>query len=281
MTNEMTVSRVDGSERRWRLLPLATAGPAENMAIDEAIMTTHARGLVPPTLRFYAWDPPTLSLGYSQSFAREVDREACAANGVAWVRRATGGRAVLHHRELTYSVVVAEEQLPGGILATYLTLSRGLVRGLARAGVNADLTAPGKADHAASAACFDAPSAYELTVAGRKLVGSAQVRHDGVLLQHGSLLTDFDADLLASVLRVSDAASRPRLARVLASRAISLREILGAEPDLASLADQIGLGLAEEMGITLVPGGLTAEEETLAAGFARTKYGAAGWNEMR
>jgi hypothetical protein len=80
---------------------------------------------------------------------------------------------------------------------------------------------------------------------------------------------------------VSDAASRPRLAWVLASRAISLREILGAEPGLASLADQIGLGLAEEMGITLVPGGLTAEEETLAAGFARTKYGAAGWNEMR
>lgn len=264
---------------QWRLLPLAIAGPAANMACDEAIMTAHRDGLVPPTLRFYAWDPPTLSLGYGQSFAREVDAQACATNGVACVRRPTGGRAVLHHRELTYSVVIAEALFPGGILPTYLRLSGGLVRGLARHGVTADLTAPGLTEHAATAACFDAPSAYELTVNGRKLVGSAQVRHDGVLLQHGSILTDFDADLLAAVLRVGDPASRPRLARILATKAISLREILGSEPDWAALAIDIAAGMAEALDIELVSGELTPAETAVAAELAETKYGTAAWTE--
>ncbi|MGE5559798.1 MAG: biotin/lipoate A/B protein ligase family protein [Chloroflexota bacterium] len=265
----------------WRLLPLETMGPAENMAVDEAIMIAHRAGRVPPTLRFYAWNPPTLSLGYSQSFAREVDRDACERHGVAWVRRPTGGRAVLHHRELTYSVVVSEALLPGGILPTYLKISSGLLRGLRACGVDAALTAPGLKEHDLTAACFDAPSAYELTVDGRKLVGSAQVRRDGVILQHGSILTDFDADLLASVLRVRDEESRPRLARVLESRAISLRHVLGHEPEWGALADAIAAGVAAEMDLELVPGALTAEEGELARELARDKYGTAAWNEMR
>lgn len=267
--------------QKWRLLKLETMGPADNMAVDEAIMTAHRDGQVPPTLRFYAWNPPTLSLGYSQSFAREVDRDACQRHGVAWVRRATGGRAVLHHRELTYSVVVSESLLPGGILPTYLKISTGLLRGLKECGVEAALTAPGLKEHELSAACFDAPSAYELTVDGKKLVGSAQVRHDGVILQHGSILTDFDADLLAGVLKVRDEESRPRLARVLESRAISLRHVLGREPEWGPLAEAVAAGLATEMDLDLEPGELTAAERGLAARLAEEKYGSASWNEMR
>lgn len=265
----------------WRLLSLETRGPAENMAIDEAILTAHRLGQAPPTLRFYAWDRPTLSLGYAQSFAREVDREACQRLGVAWVRRPTGGRAVLHHRELTYSVVVAEALLPGGILSTYLKISSGLLRGLKSLGVAGALTAPGLKERAASAACFDAPSAYELTVNGRKLVGSAQFRQAGVILQHGSILTNFDADLLASVLRVRDPSARPRLARTLSERAISLHQVLGREPELGKLAEAIAAGLAAELELTLVPGELTAEERELAGQLAREKYASPAWNEMR
>ena len=175
---------------RWRLIvdtDMRTG--AENMALDEAIMEAVAAGDSPPTLRFYQWAPPCLSLGKRQPLDG-VDLAACRADGVDVVRRATGGWAILHTDELTYSVVLRPDdpRVSGAILDTYRTLSQGLIAGLRFLGADAEMNPviPGGAQNT-SAACFEVPSAYEITLGGRKLIGSAQTRPAGKVLQHGSL----------------------------------------------------------------------------------------------
>ena len=153
------------------------------MALDEALLQHYVNSLVKgehpaPTLRFYGWQPPCLSLGYAQRAEREVDFEGCTRLGVDWVRRPTGGRAILHDwSELTYSLTAMEHEpyLKGGVLESFRKISGALVEGLHRLGVEAE-TAGKEARGASTAACFDAPSAYEITFGGRKLIGSAQAR---------------------------------------------------------------------------------------------------------
>ena len=200
----------------WRIINSPAADGATNMAIDESILETVRQGQSPPTLRLYTWKPACLSIGRFQRAARSVDRDALASLGYDFVRRPTGGRAVLHDDELTYAVIANATELAGagsgaaavlGVLDTYLALSRGLAAGLARMGIPVEL-APRDAGRAhrgcgregeslggtesggrvgGSAACFDSPSAYELLAAGRKIVGSAQVRRGSTFLQHGSI----------------------------------------------------------------------------------------------
>jgi len=186
---------------------------AENMAIDEALMLVHAEGKSAPALRFYRWDPPAVSLGYFQDPRTEVDREACRQAGVDIVRRPTGGRAVLHEHETTYSVVVSSDLLPGSVVETYRRLAAGLVAGLRSLGYEAELAperaTPGGAD-SPDGACFEVPSSYEIVVGGRKVVGSAQVRRRGVILQHGSILKRLQPERLARVLGLGEEAG-PRI----------------------------------------------------------------------
>lgn len=172
----------------WRLLDTPPAPGAWNMAVDAALMESVRAG-APPCLRFYRWDPPCLSLGRNQPAAGRYDLDALRAAGVETVRRPTGGRAVLHDRELTYSVVAPEGAL-GGPRASYAAINRALVAGLRRLGVPAELQprAGRRAAALSLAPCFRDPAEGEVVVAGRKLVGSAQWREAGVVLQHGSLL---------------------------------------------------------------------------------------------
>src|SRR5881394_1227903 len=169
----------------WRLLVDAPLVGAWNMAVDEVLLDGVAAGTTPPTIRFYGWNPPCLSLGYFQPFD-VVDVDGCRALGVDVVRRATGGRAILHDRELTYSVALPASVLghDGGILPSYYRLSLALQTGLRRLGIDVSLApeseAPNRALH--GPACFDRPSAHEILLHGRKLVGSAQVRRAGALL---------------------------------------------------------------------------------------------------
>ncbi|RLC86950.1 MAG: hypothetical protein DRI79_09275, partial [Chloroflexi bacterium] len=179
------------------------------MAVDEAILRAVAAGLVPPTLRLYAWEPPCLSLGRAQPLA-DVDREAVQAAGFNLVRRPTGGRAILHVDELTYSVVApqGEPRVTGGIVESYRRLSAGLVHGLERlgmAGLVADRRAPpSPTGRGGTGVCFEVPSDYEITAGGRKLVGSAQMRAQSVVLQHGAVPLHGDIARICSLL-----ASRP------------------------------------------------------------------------
>ncbi|HEX7976804.1 MAG TPA: hypothetical protein VF498_20525, partial [Anaerolineales bacterium] len=157
------------------------------MAVDEAILEAVGRGETLPTLRLYAWEPPCLSLGYSQP-AADVDRAALATHGWELVRRPTGGRAILHTDELTYSVIGPENGrgLAGSVLESYHTLSDALLEALHRLDIPAlALPTPLGGSRAQNGAaepngkgpvCFEAPSNYEITVNGKKLVGSAQAR---------------------------------------------------------------------------------------------------------
>lgn len=270
-------------EFQWRVLDTGFHTGPENMAIDEAIARAHGRGEVAPTLRFYGWKPAAVSIGYFQSMSKEVDLDAVRAGGFDYVRRPTGGRLIFHHMELTYSVSVREELLPGGVIETYREISKGLLDGLQLLGAAADLSGgehdPRRINPGGfNTACFDSASAYELQVDGRKVAGSAQTRKDGVILQHGTILLDLDADLLFSLMWLPEGAPRERLMQRFLSKATSIREALGREVGYDEARAAFSRGFERGLGLTLVPGELTALEQEEAARLVVAKYGNDEWN---
>ncbi|WP_273379809.1 lipoate--protein ligase family protein [Symbiobacterium thermophilum] len=270
-------------ETNWRLLDTGHRPGPENMAIDEAIAMAHGRGEVPPTLRFYGWNPPAVSIGYFQSMLGEVDLDAVRAGGYGYVRRPTGGRLIFHHMELTYSVVIREELLPGGVIETYREISRGLLAGMAELGVPAALSGgdrdPRRADpDGFHTACFDTASAYELQVGGRKVAGSAQTRRDGVILQHGSILLDIDVPLLFRLMRLPEGIPAERLMARFRAKSTTLAEALGRPVSWAEARDAFAAGFARALGLTLTPGQLTEREEKEAQTLVEAKYGCDNWN---
>lgn len=260
----------------WRLLVTDLQDGATNMAVDEAILVAVAAGLSPPTLRFYGWEPPCVSVGYAQSLRGEIELETCRQEGYQWVRRPTGGRAVLHIDELTYSVVAPQEEprVAGDIVTSYRRLSRGLIEGLrlvgcqtAQAGYqDGPKTAP------ESAACFDVPSHYEVTALGRKLVGSAQVRRRGVVLQHGALPLAGDVTRLADVLAL-DAGEKQALRAKLAARAVTLEEASGRQVSFEEAAAALARGFAQALNLILEPGELSPGEQQKATELCRRYRG--------
>jgi len=212
------------------------------MAADERLLTEAARSGGPPVLRFYSWSPPAVSLGRFQDEASAVRRDSCSSRGVDIVRRVTGGRAVLHHRELTYSIVSCADNdlFPNNVIGTYRVIAQGLLSGLRLLGVPAELASRRHAptqDAGRVPACFAAPSPYEVLVRGRKLVGSAQRRLPTAFLQHGSVLIEYDADLEAAVIPGGGADhSVTSLAREL-GRMVTLEEVKRAM--LAGFADAL------------------------------------------
>ena len=267
----------------WRYFPYAVYSGAENMAIDEALLLTMAQTLNPqPVLRFYGWSPATLSLGYAQSFHKEVDEEACGAEGINIVRRPTGGRAVLHQYELTYSVIAPEHDphVSGTVTQSYLRISQALLKGLKAVGVPAEIVACGGLNKASSSACFDAPSWYELVVEGRKLVGSAQVRKRGMLLQHGSILLHFDPDLLFRLLRFPNEEIRQRLLTGFLAKACALDEVWTHAIERKALEQELCSGFCDVMGIELVRSQMTEQEKSMVAE-ALFKYRSEEWTKKR
>lgn len=273
----------------WRVLDTGVNDAAVNMAIDEAIMLAHGAGNVPPTLRFYGWRPAALSLGYFQKARAEVDLEACARQGVDVVRRLTGGRAVLHDAELTYSLVVRADDplVPPTITASYRYFSGGIVAGLAALGIDAAMSMPksaygqtGKQEHSSSA-CFDAPSHYEILCAGRKLVGSAQVRKNGAILQHGSLLLRFQPEKLTRLLKVQSEEKRQKLTQALAGCVASLAEVSNGELDRTRVRDALVNGFSAALGIGLQQVGLTEAERQMSERLAEEKYRRSEWTLRR
>jgi lipoyl(octanoyl) transferase len=252
---------------RWRLIvdtDMRTG--AENMALDEAIMEAVASGDSPPTLRFYQWAPPCLSLGKRQRLDG-VDLAACRANGLDVVRRATGGWAILHTDELTYSVELRPDdpRVSGAILDTYRTLSQGLIAGLRFLGADAEMNPviPGGAQNT-SAACFEVPSAYEITLGGRKLIGSAQTRQAGKVLQHGSLPLHGDIARVARYLTFASEQEREALATHLRERATTLSDALGHSTPFSAAARAMARGFAEALNVDLTTGKPSAGERAAA-----------------
>ena len=190
----------------WRLINSGFQSGAMNMALDEALLHSVARGDSLPVLRFYRWRPATVTLGYAQSVITDLDLDVCRQAGLDVVRRSTGGRAVLHDHEVTYSVIAPlNTNLFGqSVLNCYRVISEILQMTLVQLGLPAQLV-PGKPrggiQNAMKAICFSAPSQYELVIDGRKVAGSAQKRHGQAFLQHGSIPIEMDLELLSKALK--------------------------------------------------------------------------------
>lgn len=272
---------------RVRLLPPAAGSAARNMAVDEAILREVGRGQAPPTLRFYRWEPAALSVGRFQAVHGQIRLDALAEARLGLVRRPTGGRAVLHADEVTYAVALPEAAgLPASVTEAYRLLSAGLAEGLRLLGVRPEFLRPARPSRPVpggqagagrpsarelSSLCFEAPSWYELGVAGRKLVGSAQLRRFGGLLQHGSLPLRIDRALVG---RLVEGAAAPH--RVLEA-ATSLQEALGRPVAFEEVAAALQEGVARALGWRLEPGALSPEEEALARRLEAEKYGTDRW----
>jgi lipoate-protein ligase A len=233
--------------RRFRYIDSGPASGAENMTLDERLLEDMALHGGVPVLRFYTWDPPAVSLGRFQPEATSVDRAACRDRGIDVVRRVTGGRAVLHHRELTYSIVSPVESglFPNDVIGSYKVIAQGLLAGLRLLGVPAEMAGPSVTAVRPDGdlpACFATPSQYELLVNGRKIIGSAQRRLPGAFLQHGSILIEYDAALEAAVIPGggSDHAVTS-LSREL-GRPVALEEVKRLM--LAGLSDTLQIALA-------------------------------------
>ncbi|CAI2717819.1 lipoate--protein ligase family protein [Nitrospina watsonii] len=253
----------------WRYIEDDRQDGAVNMAVDEALLRTCEQDAsFVPTLRLYGWRRPTLSIGYSQPVEKEIDLERCRERQVDWVRRPTGGRALLHMEELTYSMVapVTHPLFCGGLKATYAAISRALLRGLhelgiAEAHINREKLRGGTHDR--SPACFAALNHCEITVHDRKLIGSAQRRTQRAFLQHGSVLIATDHDLFHSLLiyRNREAGSEPL--EWLKTSTITLNDLSGSRMEFESVRTALHRGMTAHFGGNWQTAGLTAAEQDL------------------
>ncbi|MDD2850812.1 MAG: biotin/lipoate A/B protein ligase family protein [Desulfuromonadaceae bacterium] len=246
----------------WRLLDTGTLPAALNMGIDMALLELHARGVSPPTLRFYQWNPPAISLGYFQR-RHSIDLAACSEMGLDVVTRPTGGHAVLHENDLTYSVIAgAAEGIPVKLADAYKLLGDGLVKGFrligletVRAGNN--LTAP------ETDICFMRFAAGDILHNGKKFAGSALTLKGSSMLQHGSVVLDSQRDRWATVVNLKDR-SHEEFNQHLASRTTSLGEISGQKVNPSELKAALVAGLAMSLNAEFQPGELTSDEWALA-----------------
>jgi len=278
--------------RQWRLIyDLPTVG-ALNMAIDEAILEAVSTGEQLPTLRLYGWNPPCLSLGYGQR-AADVDFERIAALGWDVVRRPTGGRAILHTDELTYSLSLAADDpvAAGSIVESYRRISAALIKGLESLGVQPQADKRAEGGEAGGPVCFETPSHYEITMNGRKLVGSAQMRRKAGLLQHGSLPLLGDLGRICDGLIYSSEAEREMGKAQVRGRAITLAAILMGEGlrlsptnnqvDWEMAAQAVVEGFSQTFEVDFQYQSLSDSEQIRAQNLYEQVYGTSAWTRRR
>ncbi|HVF11102.1 MAG TPA: lipoate--protein ligase family protein [Abditibacteriaceae bacterium] len=246
------------------------ASGAWNMAVDEALLVCHAADAAPPTVRFYDWQPACVSVGRLQKLSDEsgLNGAAIRERGFDIVRRPTGGRAVLHQHEITYSILIRMDFLPAGcrsVIGSYRWLSEGFAAGLRALGIDATL-APSSVDAAPGIAnCFSSAAQCDFLVAERKLIGAAQLRRNGAILQHGSLLLEVDVAAWQDVFGGS------------MERAASLRE-LGVTAARPAIIQALCSGLERAWQAGLQPGVLQAQEIGVASRLHTEKYAAGRWD---
>tara|TARA_Y100000310_G_C20673087_1_gene811362 strand:+ start:124 stop:873 length:750 start_codon:yes stop_codon:yes gene_type:complete len=243
---------------RCIITPPKTA--AENMAIDEALLQLCTE----PTLRFYQWSPRAISIGYNQDREKEINVNFCKANNIDIVRRITGGKAVLHDQEVTYSLVSPEDKLnlPKQVNESYKVIAEALVIALKQLGINAEMKK--QPDKHATSICFNSSNWYELEVNGKKISGSAQRRINGKILQHGPLLLDFDPELNAKCFKTEN---EQETEKQLKNNITSLKQ--KATPE--QLIEALKKGFEQTFNTTLQLSELTEDEQALASKLASDK----------
>lgn len=271
----------------WRFISYADADAYTNMAVDEAIMAAYCRGNRNPTLRLYGWNPPAVSIGYFQCAEKAVNIKACKESEIDVVRRLTGGRAVLHEHEITYSIIIGEDYpgMPQSVVESYKFLCEGLLEGLNSAGVKVSMesgkkkTGKKKTGGELTQACFDSPSTYEIVHDGKKLVGSAQLRRNGVILQHGSILVDVDIAKHSFVM-AANSKDEEALARILEKKTAALKQIFGDKVQKNHISDMIFKGYCKSLGITGEFRGLCQQEESIVNKLVE-KYSSQAWTFLK
>lgn len=251
-----------GDRTRLMFLETGAADGPWNMALDEALLNEAAAGRERPSLRFYSWRPPAVTIGYAQDAGVEIDLDACRAAGVPALRRITGGGAVFHQAELTYCVVVPASAFPGPISVSYEIICGALASGL-------DFFQNG----------FKFSPVNDIIFGDKKVSGSAQVRRGGMIMQHGTALLDTDLNAMFGLLRVPEEKFRKHGLSEARRRVCSLKEILGYAPTFEEAAEAVKLGFQTvfDFGDPEPP-----SAETLAAAAALVpKYLSDDWNLRR
>ncbi|MCY3779856.1 MAG: biotin/lipoate A/B protein ligase family protein [Chloroflexi bacterium] len=257
---------------------------AWNMAVDSAIVDAVSAGKQPPTLRLYGWDPFCLSLGYGQRL-RDADLRSLSASGWDIVRRPTGGKAILHGDELTYSLCmpINHPLSSGDVVESYRRISVGLLRALESLGLSASARRQGSSarHRAAGPVCFEQSSHYEIVVDGRKLIGSAQLRRKGVLLQHGTIPLGGDVTRICDVLVFDSEDDRDEQRTRLRERAATLAQVLGREPSWAEVAAALERGFSENLDAPLNRDRLSECEAARAHALREERYANPKWTNKR
>lgn len=271
---------------QWYFINSGPSSPSFNMALDEALLTWHSENRIPPVIRFYEWSPATLSIGYFQKVYKDIDLESVKKLGLGFVRRPTGGRAVLHEAELTYSIIVTEQhpKMPATVTEAYRILSEGLLLGFQQLGLQANFSIPDTEEKQQdlkkpkSAVCFDAPSWYELVVEGKKVAGSAQTRQKGVILQHGSILLELDEEKLLSVFKFQSDDQKEKMKQKLPEKAVAINQLMKHPVTIKNCVDAFKKGFEEALDIELVPYNLTEEQIQFVRKIELKKYANDEWN---
>jgi lipoate-protein ligase A len=247
---------------RFRLLRTGFNNAYFNMGLDEAILGSVEEGKSLPTLRLYGWKPAAISIGYFQGMREEIDVEACAAQGVDIVRRITGGGAVFHDSELTYSLAIPEGHrlAPRSIQDSYHMLCDGIVQGLARLGIRAEF----------------API-NDIVSGGKKVSGNAQTRKRGCLLQHGTILLEVDVEKMFSLLKVPKEKALGKMIEDVKARVTSVSALLGRPVGFGEAEAAILAGFVSSLGIECLPEEASAEELSAAQNLARDRFSTPEW----
>ncbi len=276
-------------KEQWYFIDSGACSPAYNMALDEALLEWHSKGEIKPVVRFYEWNPATLSVGYFQKVDKEINMDAVKEHGYGFVRRPTGGRAVLHDQELTYSVIVTEEhpKMPQSVTEAYRVISEGILEGFRNLGLDAYFAVPRTEEEKAglknprSAVCFDAPSWYELVVEGRKVAGSAQTRQKGVILQHGSILLDIDEDKLFDCFKFANERVRERMQKAFSKKAVAINDLRSEKVTIEESKKAFKQGFADGLDVELVPLELNEEQKRYIDEIIERRYANDDWTYRR
>ncbi len=239
-----------------------------NMAIDEALLISKK-----PVIRFYRWAPSALSLGYFQNI-KDINIPYSKSQNIDIVRRITGGKTVLHDKELTYSIIMDETLMPKSIIDSYKLISKGILSALKQLKLNPEMNET-VTKNSKSAICFNEPSYYEITVNNKKIVGSAQTRKNKKLLQHGSILIDLDYDKLVSTFNIKNKEENIKKTK---ARVTSINNELRKEISYNQLKEALISGFQDNLEIELVEDQLTKEELALANKLEKEKYSTKQWN---
>ncbi len=253
----------------FRLINTGFNTPAMNMAIDEALLTSKL-----PVLRFYRWKPAGLSLGYFQDI-KDINIDFCKKNNIDIVRRVTGGKTVLHDKELTYSFVISEKLMPKSIIESYKIISKGILLALKGLGINASMKEEINKKNQKTPVCFNEPSYYEIIANNKKIVGSAQTRKQGKLLQHGAVLMDMDIEKYVNCFNLKNVNDEIEKSK---NRVTSINNELKNKITYEDVAKAMENGFKENFKADFIKDKLTEEELKLAKELENDKYSKDNWN---